>query len=92
MRLEYGWGWGAGAYAVATSVAVMRSYNDRHWLSDLFVGAGLGILSAHVGRWLLEPTRSLLGLNGEQSGFQASLSPYVDPVSGTMCPQLAIVF
>jgi membrane-associated phospholipid phosphatase len=94
VRMEYGWGWGAGAYAVATAVAAMRWYNDRHWLSDLFAGAGLGILSAHVGRWLLEPTRKALGMAGEAgtAGFQASLAPYVDPVSGTLCPQLAIVF
>ncbi len=94
VRLEYGWGWGAGAYAVATAVAGMRLYNDRHWLSDVLAGAGLGILSAHVGRWLLEPAKSALGLgqNAAASGVQASLSPYVDPVSGTLCPQLAIVF
>ena len=92
VRMEYGWGWGAGAYAVATAVAAMRWYNDRHWLSDLFAGAGLGILSAHVGRWLLEPTRELLGLGEQPAAFQASLTPYVDPVSGTFCPQLAIVF
>ena len=92
VRMEYGWGWGAGAYALATAVAAMRWYNDRHWLSDLFAGAGLGILSAHVGRWLLEPTRRLLGLEEQAAGFQASFTPYVDPVSGTLCPQLAIVF
>ncbi len=92
VRMEYGWGWGAGAYAVATAVAAMRWYNDRHWLSDLFAGAGLGILSAHVGRWLLEPARRVMGLGDVQAGFQASLTPYVDPVSGTLCPQLAIVF
>lgn len=94
VRMEYGWGWGAGAYVVATAVAGMRLYNDRHWLSDVLAGAGLGILSAHVGRWLLEPTKSALGLgqNAAASGIQASFSPYVDPVSGTVCPQLAIVF
>lgn len=94
VRMEYGWGWGAGAYAVATAVAAMRWYNDRHWLSDLFAGAGLGILSAHVGRWLLEPARKALGLapGSGMAGIQASLTPYMDPVSGTLCPQLAIVF
>ena len=94
VRMEYGWGWGAGAYAVATAVAAMRWYNDRHWLSDLLAGAGLGILSAHVGGWLLEPVREALGWSQSAGadGLQASLTPYVDPVSGTLCPQLAIVF
>ena len=94
VRMEYGWGWGAGAYAAATAVAALRWYYDRHWLSDLLAGAGLGILSAHAGRWLLEPTRKALGLSDKMggNGLQASIAPYVDPVSGTVCPQLAIVF
>lgn len=93
VRMEYGWGWGAGAYAVATAVAVMRLYNDRHWLSDVLAGAGLGILSAHVGGWLLEPVKDALGLDRlGWWGVRASLAPTVDPVSGTLCPQLALVF
>ena len=94
VRMEYGWGWGAGAYAVATAVAAMRWYNDRHWLSDLLAGAGLGILSAHVGGWMLEPVRTALGWARDTgtAGVQANLVPYIDPVSGTFCPQLAIVF
>lgn len=41
--------YGIGAYTVATSVAALRMLNDRHWQSDVFAGAGIGILSAHVG-------------------------------------------
>ena len=37
-----------GAYAVASSVGVMRVLNDRHWLSDVFAGAGFGILSTNL--------------------------------------------
>ena len=94
VRLEYGWGWGAAAYTAATAVAAMRWYNDRHWLSDLLAGAGLGILSAHVGEWLLEPTREVLGLGDKlaAAGVQANVSTYVDPLTGTFCPQLVLVF
>lgn len=40
--------YGIGAYAVASSVAIFRMINDRHWQSDVLVGAGIGILSTHV--------------------------------------------
>lgn len=96
VRMEYGWGWGAGAYAVAATVAVLRSYHNRHYLSDLLMGAGIGILSAHAGRWLLEPTRNLLGFPasgpGSGRGTQISFAPSVDPVSGTICAGLAMNF
>jgi membrane-associated phospholipid phosphatase len=53
MRLEYGTGLAIGAYAVATGVAFLRLYNDRHWLNDVIAGAGIGILSARIGYWML---------------------------------------
>ena len=40
--------YGVGAYAVASSVALFRMINDRHWQSDVIVGAGIGILSTHI--------------------------------------------
>ena len=32
-----------GAYILATTTGVLRQLNDRHWISDVAVGAGLGI-------------------------------------------------
>ena len=97
VRMEYGWGWGAGAYAVATTVAVLRSYHNRHYLSDLLTGAGMGILSAHVGRWLLEPTKRLFQIptydwGSGRPAVQVSFAPSVDPYSGTICAGLAMSF
>ncbi len=40
---------GAGAYSVAAATGVMRIAGDRHWLSDVLTGAGLGVLSAEAG-------------------------------------------
>ena len=34
-----------GAYSVATATGLMRMANNKHWLSDVMVGAGIGILS-----------------------------------------------
>lgn len=59
IREEYGNGWGAGAYVFATGIAFMRLYNDRHWANDLLGGAGVGILSARIGYWLLPAERRL---------------------------------
>ena len=35
-------------YSVATSTAVMRVLNNRHWVSDVFSGAGIGIMSGEL--------------------------------------------
>ena len=67
LREEYGNGWGAGAYAFATGIAFLRLYNDRHWLNDIIGGAGVGILSARIGCWLLPWERRLLGWEKKQS-------------------------
>ena len=53
MREEYGLGIGIGAYSVAAGVAFLRLYNGRHWLNDVIAGAGVGILSARIGYWML---------------------------------------
>lgn len=37
-----------GAYTVATGVAACRVLNNRHWLSDVIAGAGIGILSTNI--------------------------------------------
>ena len=51
MAKEYGhrskW-YSIGAYTVATGVGAMRMLNNRHWVSDVLVGAGIGILSTNI--------------------------------------------
>ncbi|MBK5279797.1 MAG: phosphatase PAP2 family protein [Bacteroidia bacterium] len=37
-----------GAYTCATAVGSMRMLNNRHWLSDVLVGAGIGIASTNL--------------------------------------------
>lgn len=39
---------GIAAYTLASTVALYRMVNDRHWLSDVLVGAGIGMLSANI--------------------------------------------
>lgn len=40
---------GIGAYATAAGTGFMRMANNRHWLSDVLTGAGIGILTAELG-------------------------------------------
>lgn len=51
MAKEYGdksiW-YSIGAYSVATSVGIMRVMNNRHWITDVLVGAGVGIFSTNM--------------------------------------------
>jgi hypothetical protein len=51
MAKEYGdksvW-YSIGAYGMATTVGAMRILNNRHWVSDVLAGAGIGILSTNL--------------------------------------------
>jgi hypothetical protein len=40
--------YGVGAYTIATGVGVLRIMNNRHWVSDVIAGAGIGILSTNI--------------------------------------------
>ncbi len=53
LHKEYGmtvspW-YSVGGYTVATATGVMRVLNNRHWVSDILSGAGLGILAGELG-------------------------------------------
>lgn len=39
------------AYSIASSVGIMRMANNRHYLSDVLFGAGLGILCVKIPYW-----------------------------------------
>jgi membrane-associated phospholipid phosphatase len=37
-----------GGYALASAVGAMRVLNNRHWISDVLAGAGIGMLSTNI--------------------------------------------
>jgi len=41
-------------YAMSTGTGVLRMYNNKHWLTDVITGAGIGILSTKASYWLFE--------------------------------------
>jgi hypothetical protein len=40
-----------GGYSAATFVGIARVYKNKHWVSDVVAGAGIGILSTKVVYW-----------------------------------------
>lgn len=43
---------GVAGYAVAAGTGFFRMYNNRHWLTDVVAGAGIGIMSVEAAYWL----------------------------------------
>lgn len=60
---------GIGGYIIATTTAVFRVINNRHWASDLFGGAGIGMLSAELGYLLLPPLQRLFRVKNPEPVF-----------------------
>lgn len=79
------------AYAVACGVAFLRLYNDRHWLNDVIAGAGVGILSARIGYWLLPLNRKIFKIKGKNAPTVVS-APFYDYSNNGLGYSMAIVF
>lgn len=66
LHKEYGhrspW-YSIGGYTVATITGVTRQLNNRHWMSDIMVGAGIGILATELGYFLADLIFKEKGLN-----------------------------
>jgi len=57
-----------GAYTLATTTQVTRMLNNRHWISDVMVGAAIGIISVEVGYLLAD----MIFKRGKDQHFQSS--------------------
>ena len=55
MRQEYKdvspW-YGVAGYVMAATTGYLRMYNNKHWLSDVVAGAGVGIVSTKLAYWI----------------------------------------
>ena len=92
VRREYGTGYGVAAYAVACTIGIMRMYNDRHWFNDVLAGAGIGILSAQIGYWMLPYTRRLFGMSHRSEHMSLAVSPFYDSDTKAVGGGVAIMF
>jgi len=55
MNQEFGWRspwYSVAGYSLATGTALLRIMNNRHWLSDVIAGAGIGMLTTKASYWL----------------------------------------
>jgi len=67
--------YGISAYAVATGTGIFRMYNNKHWLSDVAAGAGVGILSTKVAYWI-HPYVNKLIFGTKETKMPTSFMPY----------------
>lgn len=84
VRIEYGeehpW-LAVGAYTIATATGALRVYNNHHWISDVIAGAGVGILSARIGYWLLPYTKQVMH---RLTGWEVFVTPTASSAGTTL--------
>ncbi len=81
LRQEYGTAYGIAGYALASGVAFLRLYNNRHWFNDILMGAGIGILSAKIGYWMLPLERKLFKINKKSNNTSTiAITPTYNPI------------
>jgi len=70
--------YGVAGYSIATASGVLRMLNNKHWMSDVLVGAGIGILATKVTYLLYPLVKDCLGSrNKHKEASNLSLLPYV---------------
>ena len=62
---------GVGGYLIATTTGALRMMNYAHWLSDVVMGAGIGLLSVEIGYLLLPVWHNILGIKDRGQCFAA---------------------
>lgn len=70
--------YGVGAYTVATATGTLRVLNNRHWFSDVIVGAGVGILSAKAAYVIYPWLKQKLGKKPSDSPSKIAFTPMYD--------------
>ena len=68
--------YGISGYIVATGTGAFRIYNNRHWLSDVVAGAGIGILSTKAAYWLFPTINKIF--NPKETNTRTSFIPFYD--------------
>jgi len=70
--------YGVAGYSVATASGVLRMLNNKHWMSDVLVGAGIGILTTKITYLLYPLVKDCIGNRRKQKGdTNLSMVPYV---------------
>ena len=81
LRQEFGdqsaW-YGIAGYTFAAGTGFLRMYNNRHWLSDVMAGAGVGVLSTKIAYWIYPEIRKIYA-GTKLDGFQ--FAPFLSSTS-----------
>lgn len=64
-------------YGFSTATGILRVTNNRHWLSDVIVGAGIGIFSARL-VWYINPLPNWQPFKSKK----VAVYPYVNSLEG----------
>jgi hypothetical protein len=67
--------YGVTGYVVAAGTGLLRLYNDRHWLTDVAAGAGIGILSTKLAYWVYPFIQKQL-FGKEEKKYSAMAAPF----------------
>ena len=76
---EYGLvnaGYSIAGYGAATMTGVGRGLNNRHWVSDIFAGAGIGILSTQLAYFFID---KIYGNKGDNLSLLSGLDSHENP-------------
>ena len=69
--------YGIAGYTAAATTGFFRIYNNRHWLTDVSAGAGIGILSTKVAYWI-NPFLNEKIFKSKSNKVTSIFSPYYD--------------
>ena len=67
--------YGISGYLVATGTGLFRIYNDKHWLTDVVAGAGIGILSTKIAYWI-NPWIQKKIFNSKEEKSTSAIAPF----------------
>lgn len=65
-----------GGYSMATFTGLGRNLNNRHWISDVLAGAGIGILSTELGYFFMD---KIYGNKGDNLGMFSKIEGNDNP-------------
>lgn len=67
--------YGIAGYAVASGTGIFRMVNNRHWLTDVAAGAGIGILSTKLAYWMYPYVKDKL-FSSKDKKTTSMISPF----------------
>jgi membrane-associated phospholipid phosphatase len=69
--------YGISGYVVATATGAFRVINNRHWVTDVAAGAGIGIISTKVAYWIYPyVNRTLFSSKAKEKKVSSMVLPY----------------